>query len=163
MNAGKFQSERGATLVIAVLVLVVLTLLGLAAVVSSNLASDASGNLKAKTASYHMAEACMYTQIRRIQVSGSGTTALTCAPGLANAITSGTCDLGTGFTCTATAPTTTGGTGGSSGVLDGYSLESGSAKIGTIPYQFSVTGTGPRGASSVFTVGINLPSSGGGY
>lgn len=167
------KNERGASLIIAVVVLVALTLIGLAAVTTTSLSNDAARNISTKSMAYHMAEACMYAQIERIQRFGGNTCGVTCAPGNSNALGNNnnyptcspatTCDMKNGLSCTATAPTLVGGTGSSAGVLVGYSLESGSSSIGMIPYSFSVTGTGPRGITSSMVVTINLPAAGGGY
>ena len=144
------QDEQGLTLVIAVMILISLTLIGMGAVTSSNIAMDVSGNLKARAVAFHAAEACMYYQIKRINDSGSSTTALS------------SFSLGNGVTCSATQPVPGGGLTGAS-VLDGYSLEEGAESVAYASYSFTVTGNGPRGTVSTMEVDINLPAPGGGY
>jgi hypothetical protein len=139
------RSEKGAALVISLLVLFALTIIGLSAIVTSNLSSDVAGNLKTQTQTYHAAEACLYYQIRRIKLGGPTTTALNF-------------DLGNGLTCDATVPSSTGGfAGGGSAILDGYSMEEGAGTVAYVSYFFTVTGNGPRNTTSVMDVTIKLP------
>ena len=136
-------SEKGATLIIAVMILVALTLIGLSLVSSTNIATNASGNLKARSQAYHAAETCLYYQIKNIKDSLIGTPALNY-------------DLGNGLSCTATAPTTTGTILGTGGLLTGYSLEEGSESSTYIAYNFQVTGNGPRNTTSNMDVVIRI-------
>lgn len=143
------ERQEGMTLVIAVIVLITLTMIGLAAVLSSNIAMDVSGNLKAKSSAFHAADACLNYQIRRIKDSGVGTTALTQT-------------LGNGLSCTASAPTSTGGIAGG-GTQVGYSLETGASSLSYATYSFTVTGSGPRNTTARIDAVVNLPTTGGGY
>ena len=144
------ENEKGMALMIAIIILVATTIIGLGVVMTSNMASDVSGNLKVKTQTLHAAESCLYYQIRRIKDGGSTTTALS------------NYDLGGGLSCSATEPSTTGGILGGGDILDGFSMEEGSDSIAYVAYSFQVTANGPRNTQSVMDVIIRLPVAAGG-
>lgn len=156
------KNQRGATLIIVMLLLIVLTLVGLALVTTSNIASDVSGNLKASEVAYQAAETCLRLQVRRYK----NWVAAGRPPPEPGAIDPGNVNnvpptLSNDVTCTCTQPVSIGvltsfGSGNGGEISYNGGTGGGAPTSGTSNYRIVATGRGPRGSIMTLNATVNF-------